>query len=409
MMIPPATSASDPASYEETVVRIKDLKDLVLPLPPERRSGAWIRESGPHGHWTFAKDDRRQALFVGQDCLTSPEEQLKADKRFPRTTREIAAKRLKACRKGKLRLLFQNMVGHERNTAGAMPNGRVMLRSIFKRFQLERDRIGVLGERNLLGLKPAGQSVADIEAFREKYNYILRAIPLDELFKERTLFNHLIGEFKKCPIMKRRVGKAHESAHDSHRRACACLWAKADLAIELAQQKRNRGEFDQDVKLHGQGSSYQRRDQEGEEEEQEKLRRKGSKGRIQAAPQLVLRLKVGHITQRDVRDEKECCRSIHHQPGLPYSLRPFACLSMSFDRPSTFDPTKTQWEALTKEKFDGVRCCFGQLVWYRLKSAGKSGSRLVSRLAYRSRDATSKGAKSYGLPKFQVQWTCYCP
>ena len=43
-------------------------------------------------------------------------------------------------------------------------------------------------------------------------------------------------------------------------------------------------------------------------------------------------------------------------------------LSMSFDRPSTFDPTKTQWEALTKEKFDGVRCCFGQLVWYRLKS-----------------------------------------
>ena len=39
-------------------------------------------------------------------------------------------------------------------------------------------------------------------------------------------------------------------------------------------------------------------------------------------------------------------------------------------RPSTFDPTKTQWEALTKEKFNGVRCCFGQLVWYRLKSAG---------------------------------------
>ena len=72
--------------------------------------------------------------------------------------------------------------------------------------------------------------------------------------------------------------------------------------------------------------------------------------------------------ERDVREEKECCRSIHHQSGLPYSLHthsyPFACLSMSFDRPSTFDPTKTQWEALTKE-------CFGQLVWYRLKSAGK--------------------------------------
>ena len=103
------------------------------------------------------------------------------------------------------------MVEHERNTAGTMPNGRVMLRSIFKHFQLERDRIGILGERNLLGLKLAGQSVADIEAFREKYNYILR---LDEPPKERTLF--IIDEFEKCQVMKHRVEKARESAHDSH-------------------------------------------------------------------------------------------------------------------------------------------------------------------------------------------------
>ena len=78
--------------------------------------------------------------------------------------------------------------------------------------------------------------------------------------------------------------------------------------------------------------------------------------------------------ERDVREEKGF-RSTHHQSGLPYSLHtrsyPFACLSMSFHRPSTFDPTKTQWEALTKEKFAGARCCFEQLVWYRLKSAGK--------------------------------------
>ena len=163
-----ATSASDPASHGETVVRIKEFKDLVL-----------------------QKTTGDELYLWAQDCLTSSEEQLRADARFPRTTREIAAKLLKTCRKGKFGLLFQTMVEHERNTAGTMPNGRVMLRSIFKHFQLERDRIGVLGERNLLGLKLAGQSVADIEAFREKYNYILRAIPLDELPKERTLFNRL--------------------------------------------------------------------------------------------------------------------------------------------------------------------------------------------------------------------------
>ena len=211
------------------MVRIKDLKDLTLPLPPKNAGQArgYVNQVLMAIGRLQKKTDDELYLWA-QDCLTSSEEQLRADKRFPRTTREIAAKLLKTCRKGKFRLLFQNMVEHERNTTGTMPNGRVMLRSIFKQFQLERDRIGILGERNLLGLKLAGQSVADIEAFREKYNYILRAIPLDELPKERTLFNHLIDEFEKCPIMKHRVEKARESAHDSRRRTCAWLWAKAD-------------------------------------------------------------------------------------------------------------------------------------------------------------------------------------
>ena len=36
---------------------------------------------------------------------------------------------------------------------------------------------------------------------------------------------------------------------------------------------------------------------------------------------------------------------------------------MTFDRPALGDDTKTQWEALTKTKFDGKRLCFGQLVY----------------------------------------------
>ena len=48
---------------------------------------------------------------------------------------------------------------------------------------------GVLGTHNLLELKLAGPSAADLEAFREKYFYIIRAIPLDEQPKERTLMN----------------------------------------------------------------------------------------------------------------------------------------------------------------------------------------------------------------------------
>ena len=79
--------------------------------------------------------------------------------------------------------------------------------------------------------------------------------------------------------------------------------------------------------------------------------------------------------ERDIREEKECCRAIHLQCGLPYDMHtysfPFACLSLSFDRAALIGD-KTQWEALTKEPFNGARACFGQLVWYRKKGSKKT-------------------------------------
>ena len=59
------------------------------------------------------------------------------------------------------------MVEAERLLSGSMPCGRVMLQKIFHYFQLERDRIGMLGERNLLSLRIPGNTHADLEAFRD--------------------------------------------------------------------------------------------------------------------------------------------------------------------------------------------------------------------------------------------------
>ena len=169
-----------------------------------------------------------------QDCLTKSDAQLKADQRFPRTDREVTAKLLKTCRKGKFGLLFQGMVEHERSVTGGMPNGRIMMASIFRHF---------------LNLKLAGQSVADLEAFRDKYQYVLSAIPIDELPKERTLFNHLVDELAKCTAMKSKVDKAIEASGSSHRRSTSWLWAKVRNAIDLDQQKGNRDGFEKNLKL----------------------------------------------------------------------------------------------------------------------------------------------------------------
>ena len=57
-------------------------------------------------------------------------------------------------------------------------------------------------------------------------------------------------------------------------------------------------------------------------------------------------------------------------------------------------------------------CYFGQLVWYRLKSGKRTLEPNMAPglfMGWRiDLGAILKGAKSYGLPKFQDQWKCYC-
>ena len=129
-----------------------------------------------------------------------------------------------------------------------MPNGRCMLRAIFRHFQLERDRIGMLAERNLLSTRLAGGSLQDLEDFRERYLYVLTTIPDADLPKPSTMFNHLIDELEKCPTLKQKVEKARESKPGSHRRTTERLWNRVDIALELHQQKINRQEFDRTLK-----------------------------------------------------------------------------------------------------------------------------------------------------------------
>ena len=73
------------------------------------------------------------------------------------------------------------MVEESRLAGKGMPCGRVMLATIFRHFQLEKDRIGMLGERNLLTLRLKGNKVEDLINFQEKYRYIMAAIPVDDL------------------------------------------------------------------------------------------------------------------------------------------------------------------------------------------------------------------------------------
>ena len=251
-----ATAEKTFAESEEETIRLRSLSHLTFPSPPE--NAAQARGYINQVLMAIGKVQRTAGdeVYVWvQECMTLTDTQLKADLRFPRLNREIAAKLIRACRKGRFGLLFQQQVEQERSRSGGMPNGRCMLRAIFRHFQLERDRIGMLAERNLLSTRLAGGSLQDLEDFRDKY--VLTTIPDADLPKPSTMFNHLIDELDKCPALNQKVEKARESRPGSHRRTAEWLWNRVDIALELHQQKINRQEFDRT--LRAQHAAAQRR------------------------------------------------------------------------------------------------------------------------------------------------------
>ena len=240
----------DYAEEEDNTIRVKSLNDLVFPNPPDNAGQArgYVNQV-LMAIGKLQKTPGNEVYQCAQECMTSTENQLKTDPRFPRTDREIASKLIKTCRRGRFGLIFQQMVESERLSSGSMPCGRVMLQKTFHYFQLERDRIGMLGERNLLSLRIPGNTHQDLEAFRDKYIYVMSTIPIQDLPREQTLFNHLIDELERTPIMAAKVLKAREAPLTSHRRTTNWLWEKVELVLQLDQQRKNRIEFDKQLKL----------------------------------------------------------------------------------------------------------------------------------------------------------------
>ena len=184
-------------------MRVKNLKDLTLPGPPNDSGQArgYVNQV-LMAIGRLQKTSGSDLYCWAQECLTEDEEGLQSCARFPRTDREIAAKLLKTCKKGRWGLLCQQMVEQQRILDGGMPCGRVMF---FHHFKLERDRLGMLGERNLLSLRLNGTSLPELEAFRDKCQYIMTTIPVEDLPKEQTLYNHLIDELDRCTVLATKV------------------------------------------------------------------------------------------------------------------------------------------------------------------------------------------------------------
>ena len=244
-----SSEITDYAEHESETVYVKGLSNLILPnIPVDSGQARGYINQVLMNIGSLQKTPGSDLYHWAQECLTKDDSALRDDRRFPRTDREIATKMLKVCKSGRFGIIFQRMVEESRLSGIGMPCGRVMLATIFRHFQLEKDRIGMLGERNLLTLRLKGHKTEDLITFQEKYRYILAAIPSEDLPRETTLFNHLLDELEQFTPLATKIAKSRESPLGSHRRSTKWLWEKVDLYIELERVKANRQAFDKKLR-----------------------------------------------------------------------------------------------------------------------------------------------------------------
>ena len=223
-----SSEVTDFAEHESETVYVKGLSNLILPnIPVDSGQARGYINQVLMNIGSLQKTPGSDLYHWAQECLTKDDSALRGDRRFPRTDREIATKMLKVCKSGRFGIIFQRMVEESRLSGVGMPCGRVMLATIFRHFQLEKDRIGILGERNLLTLRLKGHKTEDLITFQEKYRYILAAIPSEDLPRETTLFNHLLDELEQFTPLATKIAKSRESPLGSHRRStkgCGRRW-----------------------------------------------------------------------------------------------------------------------------------------------------------------------------------------
>ena len=70
-----------------------------------------------------------------------------------------------------------------------------------------------------------------------------------ELPRPQTMYDHLMDELERCTVLAPKITKSREAPAGHRRKTSEWLWNQVELAISLEQQKKNRIEFDKQLKL----------------------------------------------------------------------------------------------------------------------------------------------------------------
>ena len=164
-------------AVERKLMRLKGYDKIKVPQLP--KSAAEMRG------WKNSLTSQIVACCKGSEkellsWLSNPLEGVELpSEKFPVLNRILGSKLLEAAKGGRFGVDFQAL--QERSVRqGMQVQGHLLLGRICKKFRLDKERGMSLSQQHLLGLKPQGVEIKDLEVFRDRVEFVLSSLETSE-------------------------------------------------------------------------------------------------------------------------------------------------------------------------------------------------------------------------------------
>ena len=226
----------------------------------------------------LAKGDEAPILEWMSRCLKAEGPEAFEDSGdYPLLDRILGHRMLELARGTKFSLDFQTLQ-ESAQKKGKQPKGRHLVWVILQKFRLEKDRGTSLTQHHLLSLTISGNDAKGLDEFRQKFNYILEALEVDERPTDVGIRSLMYEQLKNHPKMALHIDRYRNSSANSSKRTWKWLYQKMCEVIEISQLEENTMAIDKalssNAKVHAGPNPTKHEDPQKEKEKKAKEKEK---------------------------------------------------------------------------------------------------------------------------------------
>ena len=275
---------------EKKLMRVKDYSSFkVSHFPKGAAEARGFKNQLFSSVAKLAKGDKTPILEWMSRCLKAENPEVFEDfGDYPLLDRILGHRMLELAKGTKFSLDFQTLQESAQDK-GKQPN-RHLVWVVLQKFRLEKDRGTSLTQHHLLLLTDSGSDAKGLDEFRQKFNYTLEALEVDERPTDVGICSLMYEQLKSHPKMALHIDRYRNSRAISSKRTWNWLYQKMCEVIEISQLEENTIAIDKALSSGSRVNagpnatrksedSQKEKDKKAKEKEQEKEKDKEKKKR----------------------------------------------------------------------------------------------------------------------------------